>query len=209
MPDIDAQVIIQGVSNLPRDRFINTLHFSEAAPVSWDTFADGLGPDLVGVWAGFSASGPEFHIYPSQVCNRAFEVRLYNPDDAPPRTPKIFTGTLATVAASTALPTEVALCLSYRTDKNAPSKRGRIYLGPFSIVSLATNNRPTTATMNAILDLADDLSDLGAETVDWQLYSPKLDTRRRIEFAWVDNEFDTQRRRGIRSTARVQRAVTG
>jgi hypothetical protein len=209
MPDIDAQVIIQGVSNLPRDRFINTLHFSEAAPVSWTIFAESLGPDLVAAWAAFSASDSSFHIYPSQVCNRAFEVRLYNPDDAVPRTPRIFTGTLATVTASTALPTEVALCLSYRTDKNAPSKRGRIYLGPFSIVSLAINNRPTTGTMDKLLNLADTLSDLGADTVDWQLYSPKLGTRRRIEFAWVDNEFDTQRRRGIRSTSRVQRAVTG
>jgi hypothetical protein len=39
--------------------------------------------------------------------------------------------------------------------------------------------------------------------VKWVVYSPKLDAFAEVDNLWVDNAFDTQRRRGERPTART------
>lgn len=208
MPDFDVQVIIKGISGLPRDRFINTLHFSQSGVAPWQPLADTIGAELIAVWQGFAAEATNWAIYTADVCQRAFEVRIYNPDDSEPRPPHIYTGNLP-ASPSQSLPTEVALCLSYRTDQNVPRKRGRIYLGPLGTVVNGTAQRPTAAAQAKLLALGQSLSDIGDVQMDWQLMSRSRNARERIEYLWVDNEFDTQRRRGIRATARVTASTSG
>lgn len=214
MPDADVQVIIQGVSNLPKDRFINTLHFSDSAPGTFTEFANIVGPAVIGNWTGM-ATGLAGKLYPAPTINRAFEVRVYNPDDPEPRVPKKYFGTLP-AGGGTPMPSEVALCLSYRTDQNVRRKRGRIYLGPWDASANTNAGRPSASVQTELLDLASDLSAIGLATVDWQLVSLPVGApvtaariRRRIEHVWCDDAWDTQRRRGLSPLGRQSRDVSG
>ncbi len=204
MPDADVQVVIQGVSALPEDRFINTLHFSDAAPISFSSFADDIGPDIVAAWTALGGGS----FYPDTICMRSFSVRIYNPDDPEPRQPTIYTGTLPS-NPTTQLPTEVAVVLSFYSSINTPRRRGRIFLGPCSAGVVESGGRVILPTRNALLDLATALGDAGAETTDWQTFSRVEQLRRRVTNAWVDNAFDTQRRRGLDATTRTLRTIQG
>ena len=206
MPDADVLVILQGVSNLPKDRFINTLHFSDSTPGNtWVGMADSLGPDLVDIYEGLGGSSL---FYPAQTVSRPFEVRFYNPEDAEPRQPRIYTGELPGNSAN-ALPEEVACCLSYYTDRNVPRKRGRLFIGPLSTSALVAGAHPNPELTQLMFNFADSLSELGSVNVDWQMVSKAANTRQRIEQTWIDNAFDTQRRRGPEPTSRLTHAVSG
>lgn len=204
MPDIDAMVILQGATNRPDDRFINTLHFSSSTIAqSWSDFADEIGDDLVDLWKALD-------IYPTQgegALTGAVEVRLYNPADAKPREPKIYTGT-ATWSSGPAGPGEVALCLSFRGARNLPRHRGRIFLGPLRN-GYTGAYRPISDLQDQLVTLAQGLSDLGSPAVDWQVVSRVGGTRERVQHVWIDNEWDTQRRRGALPTTRRDVDVSG
>lgn len=204
MPDLDCQIVLAGPSGLPKDRFVNTLHFSGSAPLqTWDELADGIMPDLVDLVEALE-------IYPSWLA-RPFEVKAYNPDEPKPREPKIYQGTLPGGATVDGMPPEVALCLSYYTDRNLPRKRGRIYLGPLR--RTAGTERPlgneSGGIIGQLLSFGQALSDLGGVDVDWQHVSTVTGERRRIEHIWVDNAWDTQRRRGLARTNRYEQDTSG
>jgi len=207
MPDADVQMVMQGVSLLPEDRFINTLHFSESGVGSFDSFASVLAVDLKSAW------DPLGGIYPTEQVIRPYQILIYNPDDPKPRKPwvdstgAVPTGTLSS-GSSGSLPTEVALCLSYYGISNTKRNRGRIFIGPVQ-AGWNDSSRPLVQLRTALLDLADRLSDVGTQSVDWQIVSRVAGTRQRIQEVWVDNAWDTQRRRGIAPTARSTRAVSG
>jgi hypothetical protein len=63
--------------------------------------------------------------------------------------------------------------------------------------------------MTLALNYADALSALGGIDVDWVVHSPTHDTNTKVKEAWVDDEWDTQRRRGQRATKRITRAQSG
>jgi hypothetical protein len=205
MPDATVQVVIQGISLLPEDRFVNTLHFSEAAPLSWEVFADSIGPDIVAAWVALSG-GSLF--YPNTIAQRAFTVRIYNPDDPEPRQARIYSGALATNSGAV-LPTECAVVLSYYSTLNTARRRGRIYVGPCTSGTTDGTSHVTLAVRTKLLDLATALADVGPDTVDWQTFSRVENLRRRVTNAWVDDAWDTQRRRGIDATTRSTREVQG
>ena len=50
-------------------------------------------------------------------------------------------------------------------------------------------------------------ANLGGVNVDWQVYSPTDGVGRTVKSYWCDDEWDTMRSRGLRSTMR-QTAVT-
>jgi len=208
MADADVQIVLQNQSNLPRDRFINTLAFSASGVGTFGSFAAILAADLATAWAPLGV------IYPTNIVKRLFEIRIYNPDDAKPRPPwkngagAIPTGTLVAASQADGLPTEVALCLSYYGVSNTKRNRGRMYIGPLHPGFMAST-RPTADLQTHLLDLATRLSAIGGSDVDWQIHSRVANTRQRIQKVWVDNAWDTQRRRGLDSTGRVTRDVTG
>jgi hypothetical protein len=129
------------------------------------------------------------------------------------------------------LPREVAFCLSYHgylvgqaeevadgpdagvaRDRPAARHRGRIYLGPLSQAALTagTESRPGNAVQVIALAMATYLLTPPAPLYDngceWVVYSRKNAFAYPVTGAWVDNEWDTQRRRGLRRTVRQ---VTG
>lgn len=87
-------------------------------------------------------------------------------------------------------------------------RRGRIYLGPFGQTVLGTtavtSDRPLAAAVTAIANAATALATATAgAVVPWVIYSPTNGSGAVVTDGWVDNAFDTQRRRGVAATSRT------
>jgi hypothetical protein len=112
-----------------------------------------------------------------------------------------------------ALPNEVALCLSFRCDPYGGHRRqsfyNRVYLGPL----ITTANTSITATgpgrpsgdfrddvLAAYQKLQDKLDVFGPDVARHVVYSPTHDSSGIVTSAWVDDAWDTQRRRGVEPT---------
>jgi hypothetical protein len=196
-----AQVRLSDTTNpAARDRCVNVLHFRDNGINPTDE--DALATDLAAIYAGFAYFGDT-----NQVA-----VNLYDLADAEPR-PVVGSATHSYVKTD-AGPREVALCLSFYADRNIPRRRGRIYVGPFN-AGRVDGRRPSQALLDGILALAPAFSSLGGADIDWVLYSPTesqgagATTVHQITHAWVDNEWDTIRSRGLRADTRVQSDVSG
>lgn len=118
------------------------------------------------------------------------------------------------------LPTEVAICLSWQglltgVPGDSPgshprsSRRNRIYLGPLNHTVIdqdGTTLEPKVASgpqnvfTQAAMELLTNSSLVGGQQVIW---SEKLGQHFAIDTLWVDNAFDSQRRRGQRATSRT------
>lgn len=137
----------------------------------------------------------------------------------PPRYIRTFT-LGAQGAGGGAFPSEVALVGSYHAEnalvpehgtgpggvKTRPKARyrGRIYLGPLGNAAgdLSTGeHRPNVAIM---ADLKGAMETLAVADVGWSVWSRVDATLRLVIGGWVDNSWDTQRRRGPEATSRVQ-----
>jgi hypothetical protein len=104
--------------------------------------------------------------------------------------------------AATAVPREVALCLSFYSDRNLPRQRGRLY-APAGLFTSAVGLRPTVAMRDKLAVLAVDFQALGGPDVDWVVYSRADDVARPVTNWWIDDEWDTVRSRGLRATTRL------
>jgi hypothetical protein len=101
-------------------------------------------------------------------------------------------------------PREVALCLSYYTTYNRPRYRGRLYL-PASWFGTGMGVKPTSGIMNAALAFGAEIlrKSLPSGTV-WTVYSTtEKKSQGAVSDAWVDDEWDTVRSRGLRASSRV------
>jgi hypothetical protein len=130
-----------------------------------------------------------------------WETSIYNMGDTEPRPPRAKIFAAKPVAGSAPGVREVALCLSFYSERNLPRNRGRIYLGPW-LPSQLLERPPETATSTCAA-LAADLGNLGGINVDWCIFSRTDQAYRKVTNWWVDNEWDTQRSRGLRGDART------
>lgn len=130
----------------------------------------------------------------------------------------------------TPLPEEVAVCLSMTTvgyltfpehqSAGAPGpvgdvlprarRRGRVFLGPLNSLAIdASSGRPLVSTTFRT-NIADAFSTLhaamGANVTPLQVFSRTDHAMRRVNGIWIDDAFDTIRRRGIQATSRMTRA---
>jgi hypothetical protein len=162
--------------------------------------------------------------YFSSVLTGNAKAKFYALADPKPRAPKIEYVTTVPVA-TTAWPSEVAMCLSFRGDLvsgvNPRRRRGRIFIGP---LSTGTSSPPTTGSPDvrpalnvrqAVVDAAE-LMAMGTTAAAPRLavYSPTNDVAGTLQSAltpvshfWMDDAFDTQRRRGAAPTSRVTKTV--
>lgn len=133
-------------------------------------------------------------------------------------------------ASSTPLPEEVAICLSMTTvgyltfpehqSAGAPGpegdihprarRRGRVYLGPLNSAAIeVVNSRPQVKT-NLRTNIADAFGTLhtamGTNMTPLQVFSRTDHAMRRVNGIWIDDAFDTVRRRGLAATTRTTRA---
>lgn len=108
------------------------------------------------------------------------------------------------------LPPECAIVSSFEAAQvggiNQASRRGRIFLGPIPQSRVENDGRVTDAARTniatAMKAFNDDQDTAGFSGWTWQVYSRTLNSMARVEMGHVDNNFDTQRRRSVESTAR-------
>lgn len=209
MTNMRAMAVFQGGSGLPEDRFINVFHFTGGGVAASDMAAAAARVaefyDSVPAGASTAVGG-----FLSPYIQRAFEVRVYDLDTPKPRVPTIGTYTLPASVNPSGMPEEVALCVSYTAAPPITKRRrGRIYIGPlnqsaavFVPASTTDFSHPGEEFTNTCAFAAAFLAQDG--TVDWVIRS-SLPTENfvRIAAGYVDNAFDTQRRRGPDPTTRT------
>lgn len=211
-----VQTAIPYFTGLPEDVAINTWHFNWINPGDPAT-ANYI--SLCGDVAAFYAF--VFNVTAnvqllSGICKPNLAVqKVYNLSDPEPRSP-VYTDT-AGIAAGTDVafttPLEVSLCLSYQGAKvsgfDQASRRGRIYLGPLGDLASTTGDpthfpAPSSTWINRITTAAHQLTvDTIGHGWEWVVYSRKNNTSTAIVNGWVDNAWDTQRRRGNAPSTRT------
>lgn len=210
MPTVRAQVRLPYLSGVPEDVSVATWHFFTGLATTE--------PDLVEIHdrleAAYAVSGPFISAY---VDRTSCSVRMYALDDPEPRTP-IYDEplTVGTTAVQGSLPFEVALVLSFRGEYTSGTvnarRRNRSYFGPLvSNASIAPNLLPPIPTSNVIDAvtahghlLATPVTDSEVKWVGW---SETDSVQFPIVELWCNNEWDTQRRRGIEATQRNAQPV--
>jgi hypothetical protein len=189
-----AAISVGGPSALPRDRYITTPHFNDTGgSYTPDQAATLLAAGMV-TWLNVLSD---------------IAVSIYEVAGAPPHFPvgHAVAGTPGTVLAGPS-PGEIALCLSYYASFNRPRYRGRLYL-PFLWIAKATSGttpsaRPTAGQQASAMAFASTvLHPLEAHGWQWSVYSTVDHTTKTVSNYYCDDEWDTQRRRGQKPTARV------
>ncbi len=198
---IKAQVVLKTVDQIPENFVTNTLYMDtlEEAIVTTDAWA-------VQLAAFYNA----VRVYMSDLlAQNGHEVKFYFVDQPTPNFPfNTVTWNFSAPLTGNPLPTECAIVCSYQAVKvngtNQASRRGRIYLGPLNDQTNVDGRvQPgiQQAIRNAFRDLI--LDTYAIEGISTPVvYSPTLGTGANVFDGWVDNAFDTQRRRGISATVR-------
>jgi len=191
MSKIRAQVITRKQSDLGVDHIVNTLYLDDfGAGVTDGPRYQSLANDIRTAF-GLRASTP---------IGYGVEVKLYDMADAEPRPIKATAVWMSSPSASASEgPREVALCLSFFSERNLPRFRGRLYIGPFG----SAGARPSVDTRNELVALAGRIGNVGGVDVDWQLFSPTRNAYSKVTAGWVDDEWDTVRSRGRKPTTRT------
>lgn len=207
-----AQVVFPGRSGLAEDVFVNSFVFRNDNPGQLRTIehvANDIRDRLQAFYFTPQNTGNSIANYLSSALIAPVnpQVKVYDLGQPPPRFPANRTLTAAaTDYGAGALPAEVACCLSYYAGRPLPRRRGRIYVGPLasgaatvSTVGLAVNGGLRDTLVQAATGLN---STSGTALVSWHVLSQKDRNAFRITGGWVDDAFDTQRRRGIAPTVR-------
>jgi hypothetical protein len=209
-----VQVIFESDTGLPVDRVVHTFHFINAADTVWSgAQLDEIDLALESFYGTTQAgTTQELDTFMSSRLSGAMTIKHYDLHDAPPRAPIRTTIAPAIVPGADSLPTEVALCLSYQGQRVSglpqSRRRGRVYIGPLSVSALVqATGLPNTAANGVIDTIAACGTFLAGATWSalgtvWGVYSPTDDQGVTVTDGWVDNAFDTQRRRGEKATTR-------
>jgi hypothetical protein len=203
-------VITTGPSGLPADQYVNTWHFYAGTaglpPSDFDNVRDML-KDFYTV----APSGTKVATYLTSLLQPTAKVKAYNLDEPKPRVPVYeSTFTLVGLGTGSPCPFEVALCMSFEGARHSGEpqarKRNRVYLGPMANGVLWSDGRPILTAQTAILDAAKRLHDAAQASVtwDWKVYSGTDNEIYDVKHIWVDNAFDTQRRRGLKPSSRQE-----
>jgi hypothetical protein len=188
MAKLRVQVITKTATALAPDFVVNTVYF--------DVFGIQGDPDYQAI---ANSTRDAFKARNTLPGGWGCETRVYDMADPLPRPIKA-TGAWQVTSAGAGLPNvrEVALCLSYYSERNLPRFRGRLYVGPFVILT----ERPNATALDSVMALAVAIAAVGGANVDWQLYSPTRNAYSKITNVWADDEWDTVRSRGLRATTR-------
>lgn len=177
----------------------NTLHFSAVDETDL--------PDIeTSVKAMYDAIRPYFSsLFPQN----GHRWKWYDLADPTPRAPvRETTWNFTAAPTGNPLAPETALCISFQADKvsgeSQARRRNRIYLGPLQQGINDTTGRPTAASVSAIRNAGQGLLTASVAAADWTwgIYSTLSLGLAPVTNGWVDNEYDTQRRRGRVATSR-------
>lgn len=213
MAHLMAQVTVPYDSNIPRDASVNTWHFAGSDSAS--TMASNVQDRLEEFYGTDTSNGASIMELYSAYCNPALvRLKCYDMDEPQPRAPilnEIMTLANTTPSTTTSLPSEVALCGSYYAapESGVPvaRTRGRIYLGPFNVNVATTTAQepsiPSLATRTTVSLAMDRLATASTAGTIWVVYSKTDNQWRNVVGGWIDDAWDTQRRRGTPATTRT------
>lgn len=209
---IRVQAILQGNSALPEDRYVTTWAFASDAA---ETNA-GKAAAIAKVRAFYTvvrAPGPNKvcdYLAGAMINEALSEFRAYSLADPPQeRVPYIESWGSTLLSNAAPLPSEVAACVSYYCGLNRPGRRGRVYLGPLNTSAMTSNDSPAVLSPNAqtcFKQAGKAMIETAPLFPTWCLLtksgvgSPQLVP---ITNGWVDNAFDTIRKRGEQATNRA------
>jgi hypothetical protein len=212
---IRAQAVLTATTAIPRDNFVNTFHFlpMELAVTPEDiTSVQAMVADFYTHVGGSGHSlGDLLGASVSRVANACL-VNVYDLGNAHPRPPHTSTFTMpARTGTGVNLPLEVACVASMYADRNIARHRGRIYLGPLQELCMTTSSAgvPIVApsyrddVIEAMERLVAGTAAVAGVTPQLAVYSRADGVARVVQHGWVDDAFDTQRRRGPRATTRT------
>ncbi len=200
MPTFRTQVTIRTADNISANFATNTWHC--------------LAPDLVELALWHSALTTYYQAVDVRMSTvvgttNALQMKSYDLADPEPRAPVLtFAANLSPSGAP--LPTECSLVMSFQAAQSSgipqARRRNRVYLPFFNTGSNFTDGRPAGAVLTDVTNAgAALLAASGPSSGDWQwiVYSPTDNQFDLVDNGWVDNEWDTQRRRGRAATSRV------
>jgi len=190
------QVSLPVETLLPRDRFVSKFHMEHVTGAIVDTDLQNMCNDIAALWQ-------------TRLANATHEVDVKAYDtDAVPNYPRAHTVVNSGSVWPLLKPREIALCLSYAgPNRGNKNERGRMYLYPQLVAALDNlTQRPTTPQLTWALEWYskpnESFPDLGG--VDWKfgVWSRTLKKFRQTTQAWVNDDWDVQRRRGLRESTR-------
>lgn len=195
------KVTLPYVTGLPEDVACNTWYFDGA-----------LGP--VGILGDATPRIADFYQglngFWSAYLQAECLIQAYDMTEPSPRAPVGETTFTIAPGAGSSLPLEVSLCLSYKATHTSGEpvarERGRLYIGPFDDAALATGEPASRPNETLMLNMAiggRGIIDTNTTDSTWVVYSPTSGGGREITSGWVDNAWDTQRRRGSKPTERM------
>lgn len=185
-------------SDLPRDTIVTSFYLDTDPTGITDLDYDALATDSAGIFANTWRT-------PTEVVNR-WEARVYNMADALPRPPRSIKRAAVVNGVPTGGPREIAICLSMYSERNLPRQRGRLFLGPIPGSDIML--RPDEGMLQRVMAVGAAIANLGGVDVDWVIHSPTDGTFRKVTNYWCDDEWDTQRSRGLKSTRRLTAATS-
>ena len=200
MPNVRCSVTLASSAGVLIDRPVNVWHFtSDKVPATNSAIFSALSTFYNGLSTRLSAG----------IAQNGHEVKMYDLGDPQPRAP-FYTNTFNFTSAPTAapLPAETALCLSFQgirvSGQSQARRRGRIYIGPIGANQIDANGRPVSALITALVSAGNTLltASLAAAEWNWCVYSTTDAAMVQVTNGWVDNAWDTQRRRGVSASTR-------
>lgn len=192
-------------SNLPEDSVVNTWHFEHAGGPATDY--DNV-RDMLADFYGTTPEGQTESIsdnMPSNILGDIWNIRAYDLSQPKPRAP-VYESTLTVdngLGSAATLPLDVALCFSFEAEQESgipqARRRNRKYIGPLDTGTLSSGGRPSLALLGIVAAAGRDLlrASNAAASWTWKVWSTTLQAGYDVRGGWVDDEFDTQRRRGM------------
>jgi hypothetical protein len=219
---ISGQVVLERSTQIPADSVVNTWHARTVGSTDPVVSATDFDAALETFYVAIEA------MYAIATCSGNVTTKWYDLSHTKPRTPIYSSAWTFTPPATTAVPAEVAVCLSYKGDYGSgfpnARRRGRVYLGPVNTgtfansqgdVHVASGTRTLVAGQATALLANSDAS----STYEWVVWSPTEAAGgpfageggtgggdfpfTPVTGGWVDDAFDTQRRRGARAINRL------
>jgi hypothetical protein len=214
MTIIRAQIALGHDSGLPEDVTINNLYFDGN---DTDTVATALAAAIDDFFGGANVTATVESRLSTQLSG-AGTIKFYDMLESTPRVP-FATKTFTLTPSATALPGEVACCMSFQASPvsglNQARRRGRIFLGPLAnsngTTGVMLSNTDPQVHANFRTDVCTAASRLkvaaNAANAPWVVWSTVNQTAALINTVWVDNALDTQRRRGLKPTTRTTSSI--
>ncbi len=229
MSHIVAQVNLERVTGVPADRTVNSFHFEGFGVAADPSSFAGILTKVANFYtlAPVGSTVSVGRQMASTMSVAGHTIKLYDMKQPKPRSP-VAVSNFTISPGSSAIPAECAICLSFRgglvSGTDPTRRRGRIFIGPLDSGSVITGGdaRPIQQRIDDLLNAGaallaantDQTLPAGSRWVVDGLAptvpkpAPPGDQPRQltpISYLWVDNAFDTQRRRGAQATARFSR----